>query len=179
LAAEIAAQFALFRKSGLALDHVNAHKHFHLHPTIAGLIIEIGRDFGMRAARVPTEPSQIIKRIEPATRAGSPLLAPWTALLRRRFDRAGMRTPDNVFCLAWSGAMTTKRLAGLLDHLPSGLSEIYLHPATANELTGSAPGYRYIEEFVALTAPVATETVKRNGIQLGGFADFCSIGLSS
>ena len=38
LRAEIEAQFAAFEATGLALDHVNAHKHFHLHPTIAGLL---------------------------------------------------------------------------------------------------------------------------------------------
>ena len=31
LAAEITAQFEAFRSTGLLLDHVNAHKHFHLH----------------------------------------------------------------------------------------------------------------------------------------------------
>ena len=40
---EIAAQFEAFRATGLALDHVNAHKHFHLHPTIAALTLKIGR----------------------------------------------------------------------------------------------------------------------------------------
>ena len=43
LAMEIEAQFAAFAATGLALDHVNAHKHFHLHPTIAGMILKIGR----------------------------------------------------------------------------------------------------------------------------------------
>ncbi|HET8585835.1 MAG TPA: hopanoid biosynthesis-associated protein HpnK, partial [Casimicrobiaceae bacterium] len=34
LAAEIAAQFDAFAATGLALDHVNAHHHFHLHPSV-------------------------------------------------------------------------------------------------------------------------------------------------
>src|SRR5271155_3192167 len=51
LAAEIAAQFEAFAATGLTLDHVNAHKHFHLHPTIAGLILKIGASHGLRAAR--------------------------------------------------------------------------------------------------------------------------------
>ena len=38
LAKEIEAQFEAFRRTGLPLDHVNAHKHFHLHPTIANTI---------------------------------------------------------------------------------------------------------------------------------------------
>ena len=37
LRAEIAAQFAAFRATGLACDHLNAHKHFHLHPVIAAI----------------------------------------------------------------------------------------------------------------------------------------------
>src|SRR5690348_6880161 len=37
LAAEIRAQFRAFERTGLLLDHVNAHKHLHLHPTVLGL----------------------------------------------------------------------------------------------------------------------------------------------
>src|SRR5438045_8923757 len=47
LRAEIEAQFAAFAVTGLTLDHVNAHKHFHLHPTIAQLMIEIGKAYGV------------------------------------------------------------------------------------------------------------------------------------
>ena len=43
LKVEIQAQFAAFAATGLTLDHVNAHKHFHLHPTIAGLMVECAR----------------------------------------------------------------------------------------------------------------------------------------
>ncbi len=32
---EIRAQFEAFAATGLPLDHVNAHKHYHLHPTVA------------------------------------------------------------------------------------------------------------------------------------------------
>src|ERR1700686_1772282 len=39
VAAEITAQFAAFAATGLPLDHVNAHKHFHLHPVIAAEMI--------------------------------------------------------------------------------------------------------------------------------------------
>jgi hopanoid biosynthesis associated protein HpnK len=55
LAAEIRAQFEAFAATGLPLDHVNAHKHFHLHPTVLSLILSIGRDYGMRAVRLPRE----------------------------------------------------------------------------------------------------------------------------
>src|SRR6204780_2049044 len=67
LAAEITAQFEAFRATGLALDHCNAHKHYHLHPLIGGLIASIGRHYGLLAARVPLEPAAILRKIEPST----------------------------------------------------------------------------------------------------------------
>ncbi|MDY0882208.1 hopanoid biosynthesis-associated protein HpnK [Dongia soli] len=173
LAAEIAAQFEAFRASGLTLDHVNAHKHFHLHPTISSLIVGIGCRFGMTAARIPWEPRTILRQAEPtAVLPTALLLMPWMKLMRATYGRAGLLVPNQVFGLAWSGAMTEPRLAGILRHLPAGLSEIYLHPATSGGFDGAASGYRYAEEFAALTAPSVMEAVRHAGVKLGAFADF-------
>ena len=172
LAAEIGAQFEAFRATGLALDHCNAHKHFHLHPLIGSLIASIGRSYGLRAARVPLEPAALLRKIEPGTpRMPSLALAPWALLLRRRFRAAGLFTCDRLFGLQWSGGMTRDRLRGLIAHLPTGVSEIYLHPATG-PYPGCAPGYRYREELEALTSPEIAAACRERALQLGGFADF-------
>src|SRR5262245_32508336 len=169
--AEIEAQFEAFRASGLALDHVNAHKHFHLHPMIASEIIAVGARYGMRGLRVPREPTSVLSIIEPrAARAPAWVTAPWAGLLAWRARQAGLQVPDAVFGLAWSGAMTTARLLGLLQHLPEGRSEVYLHPATADDFPGHAPGYRYAEELAALTAPDVTAAAR--DLRLGGYADY-------
>ena len=113
--AEIAAQFLAFRATDLPLDHVNAHKHFHLHPMIGAAVIALGKRFGARAIRVPTEPVAVVRAIEPASAPPSAyLLAQWTRVLRAQARRAGMVVPDAVFGLAWSGAMTRRRIASLL-----------------------------------------------------------------
>jgi len=139
--AEIQAQFAAFAATGLALDHINAHKHFHLHPTVASLVVEVGKAYGVKGARVPLEPQSVLARIEPRkSSAVVALTAPFARGLARRFRKAGMAAPDAVFGLAWSGAMTPERLKRLLAQLPDGLSEIYTHPATG-PYPGSAPGY--------------------------------------
>lgn len=172
LAAEITAQFEAFRDTGLALDHCNAHKHFHLHPTIGRLAIEIGARFGLKAMRVPFEPIDVLRKIEPRTpRTPSWLTAPVIALLRRRVDAARMLRPEQVFGLRWSGQMTGERLRALLTNLPSGLSEIYLHPAQG-PYPGSAPGYRYREEREALMASETISACREASISLGGFGDF-------
>ena len=172
IAAEIEAQFEAFRQTGLELDHVNAHQHFHLHPTIVGLMIRVGRKFGMRSVRLPAEPTAIVRTIDPsAPRALSALTAPWTALLGQRLRWAGYQVPDRVFGLAWTGAMTGERIERLIERLPDGVTEIYTHPAIAGGFTGAAPGYRYAEELAGLLAPPARAALDRSGASLGGFVD--------
>jgi hopanoid biosynthesis associated protein HpnK len=175
LVAEIAAQFAAYAETGLALDHVNAHKHFHLHPTIAGLILKIGRCHGLRAVRLPIEPRGILAIAEPQSRyRPDPLVDVWAGLARARFRRNGILAPDHVFGLRWSGAMTPRRLLGLIRNLPEGLSEIYLHPATHGGFDGAAGGYRYEEEFAALIDPEVVFAASRPDLRRGGFTDFSS-----
>ena len=172
LAAEIEAQFAAFAATGLKLDHVNAHKHFHLHPTIARLILEIGSRYGLRAARVPDEPAAALRAAEPESSISPAYITgPWASLLRARYRTVGLLIPDQVFGLRWSGAMTEQRLKGIIENLPDGLSEIYLHPAI-EPYRGSAPGYRYTDEFAALTSPAVAAAAHAPGIRLGSFADF-------
>jgi chitin disaccharide deacetylase len=171
-AAEIEAQFQAFAATGLALDHVNAHKHFHLHPTIAQLIVAFAVKHHAKGARVPLEPQQILARIEPHRPSGTVLLtAPFARRLRRHFRKNGVNAPDQVFGLAWSGAMTRKRLKGLLEHLPDGVSEIYCHPATG-PYPGSATGYAYREELAGLLDPGMADLIAARNIRLGGFSDF-------
>jgi len=173
LAAEIEAQFDAFRATGLPLDHVNAHKHFHLHPTIARMIVAIGRRHAMWGLRVPIEPRAILAQADPQVPIGSAwMTTPWAKLLARAARRAGLQTPDAVFGLAWSGAMTPARVADLLRLLPAGRTEIYLHPATTNNFAGHAPGYRYTDELAALTSTAAIAAVRRPNIVLGGYAEF-------
>jgi hopanoid biosynthesis associated protein HpnK len=172
VAREIGAQFEAYRATGLPLDHVNAHRHFHLHPVVATSIMTAGRRYGMRALRVPVEPWRIVADIDPHTqRRVGRIVAPWASWLRRRVRRAGLTTADAVFGLAWSGAMTRTRLAGLLRRLPPGFVEIYLHPGVTDAFAGAAPGYRYAEEFAALCDPDCIAAVRRSGYTLGGYAD--------
>ena len=175
VAAEIEAQFAAYQATGLPLDHVNAHHHFHLHPTIAGLVLDIGRRYGLRAVRVPAEPAGVLDRIEPGARPRRDWrIAPWMALLRSRVRERGLTTTDRVFGLAWSGAMTEARVGGILRNLPGGTTEIYVHPATADRFPGSVTGYRYADELAALVAPRISALAAACGACSGGFADVCS-----
>jgi chitin disaccharide deacetylase len=96
---------------------------------------------------------------------------PSALLPRQRLRAAGIASADSLFGLRWSGQMTRPRLLGLIRNLPPGLSEIYLHPATA-PFPGAARGYRYREEFEALTATEVLAACRDASLRLGGYSDF-------
>jgi hopanoid biosynthesis associated protein HpnK len=159
LAAEIRAQFEAFAATNLPLDHVNAHKHFHLHPTVLSLILSIGRDYGLQAVRWPAEPGS------------GPWLKPWLALMRHRLRHAGMRSNDQVFGIRHSGGMDEQVLLDMVEHLPHGLSEIYLHPATHDALTPTMAHYRHADELAALLSPRVRRAVAEHCQLCNGFGD--------
>jgi chitin disaccharide deacetylase len=156
LEAEIRAQFAAFAQTGLALDHVNVHKHFHVHPTILSTLLKVGRDYGMPAMRVPDEPFWFAARsagLGPGITQA--LLSPWIALMKHRLRRARVFHNDKIFGIARSGAIDEASLLAILARLPPGVSEIYLHPATqsGSAIAASMSRYRHAEELEALSSP--------------------------
>ncbi len=180
LEAEIRAQFAAFAATGLPLDHVNAHKHFHLHPTLLEMILRIGRDFGVRAVRLPREPAWAARRAAGALRgpAISGMLSPWLALMRRRLRSAGVAYNDYVVGLAGSGAMGEASLLEAIGRLREGVTEIYLHPAQSavEPITQSMKDYRHEEELAALLSPRVRAAIAASGARTGGFLELLAAG---
>ena len=175
--AETRAQFELYRKTGLPLDHVDGHWHFHMHPTVVGILIrDLAGPFGIKAVRVPSEPAG------PSSRAaGGDSFKRWRtaiangpiwASLRARLKRAGIGSNDWFFGLNDTGAVVRERMLGFVGQLPEGVSEIGLHPASGPLEGPFAPPahYRVTEELAALTDPDVIEACRQ--VRLGRFADF-------
>ncbi len=173
LRAEIRAQFEAFARSGLRLDHVNTHKHFHLHPGVLNEILRIGHDFGMAALRVPDEPLWFSRGQGLIQGLTAPLLSPWLGVMRRQLRRRGLTCNDRVFGMACSGDLNEARLLAILSRLPAGVTEIYLHPATRTRdpLTPSMQKYRHADELAALLSPRVRVAVEASNAICGGYAD--------
>ena len=173
LEAEIRAQFSAFRATGLPLDHVNAHKHFHLHPSLLAMMVRIGAEFGARAFRVPAEPlwSSASGGSKFAGPAGALALTPWIALMKRRLRAAGLRHNDHIFGIARTGAMDEAALVEIIARLPPGITEIYSHPAAAAVVSASMGAYRHADELAALLSPRVRAAIDAADADLGGYAD--------
>jgi chitin disaccharide deacetylase len=178
LAAEIRAQFEAFRQTGLPLDHVDGHTHLHIHPTIFLLLLEIGRDYGMKAMRVPYE--RPLASWRAAGRGGalrlaaSGSLSPWAGHMRARLKRAGIVSNDAMVGLYDTGAMTETLVLRHLENLgDDGVTEFYFHPATRRTdfLSRQMPGYRNVEEFEALGSGRVRDALRRLDITPVAFRD--------
>lgn len=174
---EVRAQFEAFAATGLVLDHVNAHNHMHLHPTVLDCVLQVGRDYGLDAVRVPYEPPG------PSARAAgggwlqrgleAAALAPWTGLLRSRLRRARIKYNDFVFGLGDTGRMEESLVLRQLRELPEGVTEMYFHASTRRcpEIDRSMAGYRHEAEFAALTSQRVRDAVACLGIHPVAFGD--------
>ncbi|MBV8726981.1 MAG: hopanoid biosynthesis-associated protein HpnK [Candidatus Eremiobacteraeota bacterium] len=177
LEAEIRAQFEAFARVGLPLDHVNAQNHMHVHPTILGLVLKVGPQYGMRAVRVPREPFFASWRAAHADLwprfANAFFLWPWLTLMQARLNAAGMRTNDFVFGMNDSGRMNADRVLKLLRNLPPGVSEMYFHPATKAwpDIDPLIQRYAFADELAALIDPEVAQKLQRLGVVPNAFTD--------
>lgn len=177
LEAEIRAQFAAFRNTGLTLDHVNAHNHMHVHPTVLSLILRVGREYDVRAVRLPREPFlsswRAARNALPLRLAHSLLLNPWMSLMKWQLKKARVAHNDYIFGMNDTGQMTEQRVLALLAHLPHGVSEMYFHPALSkwDGMDPGMAGYACEAEFQALTSPAIASALRQYDIQKVSFSD--------
>jgi hopanoid biosynthesis associated protein HpnK len=130
---EIHAQLEKFKGTGLPLDHVNGHLHFHLHPTVFGLVMAAGDEFEIRRMRLTREPFWMDvplaagRRLYRATHAAIYLCL--SAFARPALRRRGIRHTRRVFGLLQNARVDEAYVLKLLPVLPAGDSELYSHPS--------------------------------------------------
>lgn len=165
LEAEIRAQFAAFARTGLALDHVNAQCHYHLHPTVLRLILRVARDYGSPPIRIPDEPRS------PWPHAL--FFSPFLRLMKGRLRASGVAHNDHVFGFNDTGRMTEERVLGFLGDLPEGATEMYFHAATRRwpGIARDLAAYRLEDELAALISPRVADALRASGARPIAFRD--------
>lgn len=172
---EIRAQFEAYKKTGLKLDHVNAHNHMHLHPTVFNLIIEIGRDYDLTAIRIPNEPplnSIIDNKKEFIVRHLRWIFFMlFTLSMKKKCIKNNINFNDTIYGLHDSGHMNIEKLIRIIPHITNGITEIYTHPATKNNHSGDSESnkYEFEAEYKALIHARTKRTIDKFNIELSSF----------
>jgi chitin disaccharide deacetylase len=165
LRAEIHAQFEKFHVTGLPLDHVNGHLHFHLHPVVFKILMDDSEKFGIRHLRLTRDCFSRSRRL---TRGGFFLRLTHAAIFemlsrraRKTLDRKKIRHAQITFGLLQDSRVDENYILKLLPELPPGDSELYSHPSLDE----------FKHELDALVSPRVKEQIKKLGIQLIRYQD--------
>lgn len=171
LEAEIRAQLDKFLATGLRLDHVDGHLNIHVHPTVLSILIQLSDEYRIPALRIPDQPWLWTMRNHPERRISKTLHAITFAPLARRAKkmlRGRFGFADRVHGNLESGNVHEAYLAKLLEELPDGLTEIYLHPAKSPcpEYRRWNPDYEGESELKALTNTRIRDLIRQRSIEL-------------
>src|SRR5438034_10830459 len=162
---EIEAQFERFRVTGLPLDHVNGHLHFHLHPVVFGILMGRARDWGITRFRLTSDCFRLNRRLASGRflyRASHALifglLAPRArSVLRQR----GIKHTAAVFGLLQNARVDGEYVTRLIPQLPPGDSELYSHPSLDE----------FKSEFEALISPRIRSLIQEHNVRLIRYQD--------
>jgi chitin disaccharide deacetylase len=176
--AEVAAQIRKLQAAGVAVSHLDTHKHTHIFPQVLRPLLRAARACGVRAVRNPFGPVRFS------------MLAKYPGLWKRYsqvavlnrigggFQRsvadAGMLTTDGTLGIVATGAMDLDLFKNIVESLPEGAWELVCHPGYNDaDLARIRTRLREsrVEEMRVLVSPEAREILTRSGVQLISYRD--------
>ena len=158
---ELTAQITLVLDSGINISHLDSHQHLHLLPGIRELVVELGRQFGIRWVRLPQA-------------QGRGLWSPGVNILSRQLKRDlgqnDMRYTEHNVGFKESGHMVEERLLTALMQLGNGTTELMVHPGYDAAPTYNW-GFEWENELAALTSTKIKEYISKRAILLTNFKE--------
>ncbi|MGA2672149.1 MAG: ChbG/HpnK family deacetylase [Terracidiphilus sp.] len=155
--AEAAAQIAFLQSRGLALTHIDAHKHIHMFPAVLRPVLRAAKAAGIRAVRNPFEPAWSLHATSGALwlrRAEVRLLRRLEPAFRRIVAKEGFTTTDGALGVLATGTLNAAAVASLLQQLPAGAWELVTHP-----------GYNDADLAHARTRLLASREIERDALR--------------
>lgn len=168
---ELRAQIEKIGRAGISPTHLDTHKHTHAHPRVLESLARVAQETGITRIRKP------IERLRDAWAGRAPVRQLMAASAARTVSlkfqavsrRYGLHSPQNFLGLASTGGLSPAALRRLIDTLPSGQTEIMLHPGICDAdlaRTGSRLQSERELEMSALMDPDVRRAIARHHIQL-------------
>ena len=160
--AEAGAQIALLENAGVALTHIDTHKHVHMFPAVLRPVLRAARAAGIRAVRNPFEPAWSLRATPGAPwmrRTEVSVLRRLEPAFRRIVAEEGFATTGGALGVLATGTLGAATVSSLLRCLPPGAWELVTHP-----------GYNDAELAQAHTRLLASRETEREALHtLAGF----------
>jgi hopanoid biosynthesis associated protein HpnK len=173
---ETTAQIRKLQSAGIAVSHVDTHKHTHLFPKILHPLLRAAAACGVRAVRNPFGPRLPLQSSHLLARPGLwrryaelRVLGRFAAKFREAVDREGFTTPDGTLGIVVTGALDETLFYAIARSIPEGTWEFVCHPGYNDaDLQAGKTRLRQSREIElrVLTLPAAREVLAQQGIEL-------------
>lgn len=170
---ETSAQIARVRDAGVRVTHVDSHRHAHVIPGVWTGVVAATEAAQCGPLRIPVERLTMTPgRVSAGATLKIAALRVAAAIATR--GNTFPSHPDHFAGLALQGRHDfAARLLALLDALPSGTTELMVHPGRVDAALGAADPYttrRETELSTLLSAPIR-ERLRRGDFRLVGFGE--------
>ena len=179
--AEVTAQIRKLQSAGVAVSHVDTHKHTHLFPAVLQPLLRAARACGVHAIRNPFGPSKPLKSSTLLARpslwtryAEVRILRTLAAKFRDTKKREGLVTPDGTLGIVVTGALDEKLFRAIAATIPEGTWEFVCHPGyNDDDLKSAKTRLRQSREteLRVLTMPEARQLLLGQGIALTSYRE--------
>jgi hopanoid biosynthesis associated protein HpnK len=176
IAREAAAQIQKLQAAGIQATHFDTHKHTHLLPAIFKPLLEVAREWGIRAVRnpfVPVKPlafAHLARRPKLWTRYSElRVLRRYARAFRDHVQKAGMVTTDGSFGVVVTGALDAQLFESIAGSIPEGTWELVCHPGYNDadlERAHTRLRKSRAAELEVLTSKQARQSLEKHGIEL-------------
>ena len=176
ITAEATAQIRKIQAAGIAVSHIDTHKHTHLFPKIFRPLLRAAAACGIRALRNPFGPRLPLRSSDLMARPGLwaraaqlRFLGRFAGKFREAVDRDGFVTPDGTLGILVTGALDETLFHAIARSIPQGTWEFVCHPGYNDaDLQGAETRLRESREteLRVLTLPAAREFLLHEGIEL-------------
>jgi hopanoid biosynthesis associated protein HpnK len=185
IAAEASAQIRKIQSAGVAVSHIDTHKHTHLFPKILRPLLRAAKECGVGAIRNPFGPRLPLRSSQLLARPNLWMRYAEVQVLRRfagRFRRAvaaeGFTTTDGTLGIEVTGSLDETLFRAIAQSIPEGTWEFVCHPGyNDGDLQRARTRLRQSREteLRVLTLPAARELLSREGIELISYRDLVEV----
>ncbi|MGH9350788.1 MAG: hopanoid biosynthesis-associated protein HpnK, partial [Terriglobia bacterium] len=124
------------------LNHINGHHNLHLHPVLAGILVDLAAEYRVPCLRLVREPVLTTLSLSPdhwSRKLRDHLLfGCLSASARRKIRKRALKSNDSLFGFHQTGRLSEPYVLGVLARLPeNSVTEFYFHPAV--KVNGQPP----------------------------------------
>jgi hopanoid biosynthesis associated protein HpnK len=176
--AELRQQIRKVLGVGILPTHLDGHKHVHVLPGVADIVLRLAQEFSIRSVRCPSEAAPKLPTLlrfgnSRAAAAKQYVLGRAVSIFARRFReklvKAGLLSSAHFYGLSQTGFLDALQILDILGDLPEGSTELMCHPGYLDAdlaMTGTRLLAQREVEIRGLTAPQVRKVVADRGIQL-------------